>query len=58
MFKKIFILLKIGRKLAKSGTIEIVSEVYRPPILFKIFFFIFAKCTCAIEEAATGSLNS
>ena len=40
MFKKIFILLKIGRKLAKSGTIEIVSEVYRPPILFKIFFFI------------------
>ena len=40
MFKKTFLLFKIGRKLAKSGAINSISEIYHPPILIKIFFFI------------------
>ena len=40
MFKKTFLLFKIGRKLAKSGAINSISEIYNPPILIKIFFFI------------------
>ena len=40
MFKKIFLLFRIGRKLAKFGAINSISEIYNPPILIKIFFFI------------------
>jgi len=40
VFKKTFLLFKIGRKLAKSGAINSISEIYNPPILIKIFFFI------------------
>ena len=40
MFKKTFLLFKIGRKLAKSGTINSISEIYNPSVLIKIFFFI------------------
>jgi len=40
MFKKTFLLFKIGRKLAKSGAINSISEIYNPPILIKILFFI------------------
>ncbi len=40
MFKKILLLFRIGKKLAKSGTISSISEIYNPPILIKIFFFI------------------
>ena len=41
MFKKIFLLFRIGRKLAKSSAINSISEIYNPSILVKIFFFIF-----------------
>ena len=40
MFKKLFVLFKIGRKLSSSGTISSIYEIYNPPILIKIFFFI------------------
>ena len=40
MFKKIFLLFKIVRRLAKSGVISSISEIYRPPVLVKILFFI------------------
>jgi len=40
VFKKTFLLFKIGRKLAKSGAINSISEIYNPPILIKFFFFI------------------
>ena len=40
MFKKTFLLFKIGRKLAKSGAINSITEIYNPSILIKIFFFI------------------
>ena len=40
MIKKIFTLFKIGRKLALSDALIIVSKVYEIPILIKIFFNI------------------
>ena len=40
MFKKTFLLFKVGRKLAKSGIIKSISEIYNPPILIKFFFFV------------------
>jgi len=40
MFKKLFMLFKIGRRLASSGALSSIYEIYNPPILIKIFFFI------------------
>ena len=40
MIKKLFMLFKIGRKLSTSGAISSVYEIYNPPILIKILFFI------------------
>ena len=39
MFKKLFMLFKIGRKLSKSGAISSIYEIYNPPITIKIFFY-------------------
>jgi len=40
MFKKLFMLFKIGRKLSTSGAISSIYEVYNPPITIKILFFV------------------
>jgi len=40
MFKKIFMLFKIGRKLSTSGAISSIYEIYNPPTIIKIFFLI------------------
>ena len=40
MFKKLFMLFKIGRKLSSSGAISSVYEIYNPPIIIKILFFV------------------
>jgi len=40
MIKKIFMLFKIGRKLSTSGAIDSFYEIYDPPIIIKILFFI------------------
>ena len=40
MFKKLFVLFKIGRKLSVSGAISSIYEIYNPPRMVKIFFFI------------------
>ena len=40
MFKKLFMLFKIGRKLSTSGAISSVYEFYNPPVLIKILFFV------------------
>ena len=52
MFKKLFMLFKIGRKLSTSGAITSIYEIYNPPILIKIFFFIigFSIQTKKIDE--------
>jgi len=41
MIKKTILLFKIGRKLAKSNILDVLSENYSPPFLVKIFFYIF-----------------
>tara|TARA_B100000315_G_scaffold198369_1_gene189936 strand:+ start:611 stop:2179 length:1569 start_codon:yes stop_codon:yes gene_type:complete len=40
MFKKLFMLFKIGRKLSTSGAISSVYEIYNPPIAIKILFSV------------------
>jgi len=40
MFKKLFMLFKIGRKLSLSGATSSIYEIYNPPIIIKILFFI------------------
>ena len=40
MFKKIFMLFRIGRKLSTSGAISSIYEIYNPPLLIKFIFFI------------------
>ena len=40
MIKKLLMLFKIGRKLSTSGAISSIYEIYTPPLVVKIFFFI------------------
>ena len=40
MIKKIFILFKLGRKIAKSDLLNIISKFQEPPLIIKIFFKI------------------
>ena len=40
MFKRIYHLFKIARKLALSGAVETVEEIYSLPLFIKIFFSI------------------
>jgi len=40
MFKKLYMLFKIARKLATSGATSSIFEIYNPPFLIKAFFFI------------------
>ena len=40
MFKKLFMLFKIGRKLSTSGAISSIYEIYNPPVMVKALFFI------------------
>ena len=40
MFKKLFMLFKIGRRLTTSGAISSIYEIYDPPIVIKILFLI------------------
>ena len=42
MIKKIFILFRLARKLAKSDALKIVSKIHEPPLIIKIFLGIFS----------------
>ncbi len=42
MIKKIFILLKIARKLALSDAIKVISKIHKPPLIIQILVNIFA----------------
>ena len=41
MIKKLIILLKIGRALAKSSTLDYFQEIYKPNIFVRVFIKIF-----------------
>tara|TARA_B100000963_G_scaffold356692_1_gene377321 strand:+ start:16936 stop:18501 length:1566 start_codon:yes stop_codon:yes gene_type:complete len=38
MFKRIFLLFKIARKLSASGAVETINQIYNIPIFIKLFF--------------------
>jgi len=40
MIKKLFTLFKLGRKLAKSDVLSIISKFNKPPTIVKIFFYV------------------
>ena len=40
MIKKLFTLFKLGRMVAKSDILKIVSKFKKPPLIVKIFFKI------------------
>jgi len=40
MLKKLFMLFKIGRKLSTSGALSSIYEIYSPPFIIKIIFFV------------------
>ena len=40
MIRKLIILFKIGRKIAKSDILSIVSKIKKPPLAIKILFKI------------------
>ena len=40
MLKKLLMLFKIGRRLSSSGAITSIYEIYNPPLIIKIFFFL------------------
>ena len=40
MFKKLFMLFKIGRKLSTSGAISSIYEIYSPPLAIKLLLFV------------------
>ena len=42
MIKKLYTLFKLGRKLAKSDVLKIISKFNKPPKIVKIFFNIFS----------------
>ena len=42
MFKSVFQLFRIARKLAVSGAVDTISEVYKMPFVLKAFFDFFA----------------
>ena len=42
MLKSIFQLFKIARKLASSGAVETINEIYNIPYSVKLFFDLFS----------------
>ena len=42
MLKKIFILLKIARKLALSDALKVISKIHKPPFIIEILVNIFS----------------
>ena len=49
MFKKLFMLFKIGRKLSTAGAISSIYEIYDPPITIKILFLVISKSGSTVE---------
>ena len=58
MIKKLLILFKLGRKVAKSDILNIISKFQEPPfvikILFKILSFSFTEKKLIVENTDLG----
>ena len=55
MIKKLFILFKLGRKLAKSDVLNIISKFNKPPTIVKILFYILAF---SFSKTSKNNINS
>ena len=42
MFKRLYQLFKIARKLASSGALDTINEIYKVPLFLRIFFELFS----------------
>ena len=42
MYKRLFLLFKIGRKISESGALDIIKKLYEIPLLLKIMFSLLA----------------
>ena len=42
MFRKILILFKIGRRIARSDALDIISKIHKPPFFIKLLFKLFS----------------
>ena len=60
MLRKIFILFRIARRLAKSDAVEIISKIHQPPIIIKtllnIFSFSFSKKNDSLDKSDEDKL--
>ena len=58
MFKRLITLFKLGRKLAKSDALTIVSKFNKPPLLvtviFKLLSFSFTKKDMSYDNLSEG----
>ena len=58
MFKKLITLFKLGRKLAKSDVLSILSKFNKPPLLisiiFKLLSFSFNKKNLSFNNLSEG----
>ena len=58
MFKRLLTLFKLGRKLAKSDALNIVSKFNKPPLLvsviFKLLSFSFTKKDVSFDNLSEG----
>ena len=43
MIKKLIILFKLGRKVAKSDILDIISKFHEPPLAIKVLFKILSS---------------
>tara|TARA_Y100001970_G_scaffold256160_1_gene333598 strand:+ start:1788 stop:3356 length:1569 start_codon:yes stop_codon:yes gene_type:complete len=57
MLKKIFILFKIGRRIAQSDALDIISKVHKPPFLIK-FLFILLSLSFSTKKKSNLKSNS
>ena len=51
MFKKIIILFKLGRKVAQSDILEIISKFQKPPLIIKIIFKILSFSFSSVKKS-------
>ncbi|WP_075522141.1 2-polyprenylphenol 6-hydroxylase [Candidatus Pelagibacter communis] len=54
MIRKLFTLLKLGRKVAKSDILKITSKFHRPPLVIKILFKILSFSFSRTQQALTS----
>ena len=58
MIKKLIILLKIGRALAKSSTLDYFQEIYKPNIFVRVFIKIFGFSSFKKKSLDSKSVGS